>query len=133
MFEPGHEKIGGRKKGSLNKRTQLMRALEDFEQKNKGDFNEQGVDTMLELYFKRALVDGATLRDLMAKIYPDLKAIEADVLTKSPVQLLINVGGKPLVVDSDGARELPESESPAIELSEHRKALPSPSAGAPRV
>lgn len=65
-FIPGHKPQGGRPAG---KKTQkLLDALESWEKTN-------GVN-MLHEYFLMSQTDPACMRDLMSKIYPNLKAIE---------------------------------------------------------
>lgn len=97
-------------------------------------YEETKDSTFLQRYFDAAWEDKRVLSHLMDRVYPKLKAIEADIANRSPVQLVLHVGGKQLVLGDQGPDELSEGrQSPALQLSKRRQVLPSPPAGAPRV
>ncbi len=88
MFQPGHKKIGGKKIGSVNKRTKEFEAI--LEKHNfipaeaqievyrraEIDYEEAHEIQDIDLALKALKIMSETSRDLCAYAYPKLKAID---------------------------------------------------------
>ena len=72
QFKKGHEKLGGREKGSLNKKTLIF--LDDL-----GNFKP--VDELKKLYkaTKDDNIKFAILKEFLKYMYPQRKAVEATI------------------------------------------------------
>lgn len=77
----------GRKKGTTNKYriTDLVKAIQEVEE-------EENI-TLLKHFIKRALKSDPSMNNLMKKLLPDLKAVEAKVEQEAPFRLIVEMEG----------------------------------------